>query len=137
LKFFRYERGHDGHLSDTEKLILKLNYYGQDDLLMVFNDLKIVYERYEAQPPQPESGKPYTSAEFSNFPSLVPETTWIKQPRDQVLDSVKVRVWCRQDTVEFTIRGSEENKYELVESDFEDAEKLEKRFLNYRARIQT
>ena len=80
LKFFRYERGYGGHVSDTDRLTLKLSFYGQDDLLMIFDNLEIVYERYESQPPQPESGKPYTSAEISNFPFLVPETQWIRQP---------------------------------------------------------
>ena len=136
LKFFRYERGYGGHVSDTDRLTLKLSFYGQDDLLMIFDDLEIVYERYESQPPQPESGKPYTSAEISNFPFLVPETQWIRQPAQQVIDTARVDVWCTQDTVEFTIRGSEENKYELAESDLENAEKLEKRFLHYGERIQ-
>jgi hypothetical protein len=46
-------------------------------------------------------------------------------------------VWCTEDTIEFTIRPSKENKYELVETDFENAEKIEKMFLNYGEQIKT
>jgi hypothetical protein len=137
LKFFRFERGYDGHVSDSDRLTFKLKYYGQDELLKIFDNLKIAYEIYKTEPPQPEPAKRYPYAEFMKFPSLVPETKWVKQPGDQVINSVKVRVWCTEDTIEFTIRPSKENKYELVETDFENAEKIEKMFLNYGEQIKT
>ena len=137
LRFFRYLPSSEGHVSDSERLTLALKYYGQDDLLKIFDDLKVVYERYDSQPPQPTPAKSYSSDEFSKFPSLVPATQWLKQPGDQVLDGVKIRAWCTEDMVEFTIRGSKENKYELAETDFENAETLEKLFLKYSERIQT
>jgi len=136
LKFFRYEPAYNGHVSDTNRLVLTVKYYGQDDLVNFFNELQIIYERFETQPNQPEPAKPYSLSESRKFPSLVPKTKWIRQPDDQVINSVKVNVWCTEETVEFTIRGSEANKYELVEADFENAEKVEKMFSNYGERVK-
>ena len=92
LKFFRYERAYDGHVSDTDKLVLTAKYYGQDDLIKFLDDLQVTYECFESQPNQPEPEKSYPSAEFIKFPSLIPKTKWIKQPGDQVINSVKLRV---------------------------------------------
>jgi hypothetical protein len=136
LKFFRYEQAYDGHVSDTNRLVLTAKYYGQDDLINFFDELRVAYERFESQPNQPEPTKSYSLSEFRKFPSLIPKTRWIRQPSDQVINSVKVNLWCTEETVEFTIRASEANKYELVEADFENAEKIEKLFSNYGERVK-
>ena len=135
LRFFRFVKARGGFDGDIHKLILALHYDGQEDLLWLLGDLEIPYKLHTERPPQPEPGKRYSGAEMREFRSVIPGTQWIEQPIWQTIDAVTVAVLGEIDRVEFEIVGPIEKHWRITNTEFENAEKLEKTFDKYVQRI--
>lgn len=135
LQYFRFFRAIGGHANDFDKIDLALRYNGQEDLIHLLHELHISYQYYNEKPPQPEVGKPYSSDEFSKFPSLIPGTRWLAQPNRQRVNGIEIFVFCKQDLVEFSIIGSNENNWSLTKTEFEQAQQLEPVFEKFADRV--
>ena len=135
LKYFRFVREYGGHGSPPDKILLSLKYDGQNDLLILLQSLEIKYQQFAEKPAQPVQNQKYSGQELAKFPSLVPDTEWVEQPKHQAINNISFFVWCYKERVEFTISGTLENRWHITEMEFENAERLEPLFENHVQRI--
>ncbi len=81
---------------------------------------------YERMPEQPVAGVSYQLDRFSQFPSLIPDTQWIKQPGHCEVSRVKVFIWCGRDDIKLSVSSL----YVVTEDDVKRAETLERKLVN-------
>lgn len=122
LSLFRYFRAYGGHANDGDSLDLAIKYKNVNELIYIFGLLGVNIIRYDSKPDQPISGKPYSGEEFDKFPSLIPNTKWIKQPCWTTLCDIKVFIFCSEHAIKITVNS---NPYEVIQEDIEHAKKLE------------
>lgn len=135
LKYFRFLKANGGFDNDIDEIILSLSYNGQNDLTNIFDDFHIIYNKHSIKPQQPILNQAYSSADFAKMPSLIQGTRWIEQPVWQTINSVKVSIWCTARTIRFTIVGPKELHWNITETEFVNAKKLEALFDKYAKRI--
>lgn len=122
LKLFRFFRANGGHANDGDSLDVVYAYNSLEEMTNFFEDLGIKLKTYHEKPDQPVPGKGYRGDIFAQFPSLIPNTQWIEQPKHCVIDGVKVLIWCYNNQIKISI-GTD---YRVSVTDFENAEKVER-----------
>ncbi|MCZ8064234.1 hypothetical protein [Silanimonas sp.] len=120
LKLFRFVRAAGGHANDGDELVLSYRYGSVDELQSRLALLGVLLKTYELAPPQPEVGKPYSSAEFASFPSLI-FGTLVEQPKWQRINGENIYIWCHEGVVKFSIS----DRYEVNEGSVLAAERVE------------
>lgn len=121
LNFFRFFRAYGGHANDADSLEVAFAYKTTAQLESFLHDLGIAIVKFDVKPPQPELGVSYRSDVFSQFPSLVNDTTWMKQPGHCKILDINAFIWCGAGKVTISI-GKD---YTVFEKDVIDAEKIE------------
>ncbi|TLD68653.1 hypothetical protein FEM03_21680 [Phragmitibacter flavus] len=124
LTIFRYVRAIGGHANDTDELLAVFPYQDPDELLQKLQLLQIpvIHHPTSKPPPQPQPGVSYRIDEYQKtFPSLIPNTQWIEQPKWTTLHGEKVFIWCGPNTLRITLN---EQPF-VTPSDFTKATRLE------------
>jgi hypothetical protein len=124
LNLFRFVRAAGGHANDADELVVAFRYRSFGEVEKFLNSIGVELVKFSEEPSQPEPGVSYQGDEYKNFPSLVPGTTWIKQPGHCTIDGIKVFLWCDLESkLKFHLF---DEKYVISEASFQDAEILEK-----------
>ena len=126
LSFFRYFRAYGGHANDGDSLDLAIKYRDENELIDIFGLMGINIIKYDSKPEQPILGKTYSFKEFDKFPSLIPNTKWIKQPCETFLCGIKVFIFCSEHVIKISVNSK---SYDVIQEDIENAKKLEQ-FIN-------
>ena len=121
LKKFRFFRAYGGHANDGDSLDVSYAYQDASDLQRFFAHLGVKLVVHDRQPPQPESGISYPGDVYAAFPSLVPGTRWIEQPKYCLVAGQRVFAWCDASTIKLSI-GKD---YQVAPSDVAAAEAVE------------
>ncbi|MDO6421545.1 hypothetical protein [Saccharophagus degradans] len=127
LKFFRYFRAYGGHANDGDSLDIALKYESTDRLIDILKSLGIDPMIYSKKPDQPIPGTRYNHEEYTSFPSLIPNTEWIKQPSHCEIFGIKVHIWCENGLINISANPG---SYTVTVEHVESAEKLESKFGN-------
>ncbi|MFN8411723.1 MAG: hypothetical protein U0Z26_04995 [Anaerolineales bacterium] len=135
LKYFRFVRGSNGFGSRPDEIILALRYDGENDLINIFQGLKINTHQFTEKPESSEQSKPHVGKGPLKSPSIIPNTKWIEQPQNQVIDNINLFIWCTETEIEFKIHGTIENNWQLTETEFRNSEQIELIFGKYHERI--
>ncbi len=125
LRLFRFFRAYGGHANDGDSLDVAYRYGSTAELRSFFEFVGVPLVAYEAMPPQPEPGKSYPGDEFARFPSLIPGTQWIAQPKHCDVGSHRVFIWCERGQIKLSV-GTD---YQVTERDVAAAELVEQRLL--------
>lgn len=121
LHLFRFFRAHGGHANDADSLDVAFRYRSIKELEAFFSFLGMELVRYTERPPQPEPGISYSGTEYDNFPSLIAETGWIRQPGHREISGAKVFIWCENGKITLSVGLSDE----ITEEDVRSAEAIE------------
>ncbi|WP_345531356.1 hypothetical protein [Viridibacterium curvum] len=122
LQKFRFFRAYGGHANDGDSLDVCYAYQDTGELQEFFAHLGVKLVMHETQPPQPEPDVSYPGDVYAAFPSLIPGTRWIEQPRYCVIDGHKVFAWCEVGKIRLSIGMN----YEVTPSDVTVAEAIER-----------
>ena len=122
LKFFRFFRAYGGHSNDGDSLDVVYKYHSFQNLEEFLSLLGVTLVKYSERPPQPERGVSYRGDEYANFPSLIADTEWVRQPGHCVICGEKVFIWCESGLVKISVGET----YKVRESDVDSAEIIEK-----------
>ncbi len=123
LQFFRYFRAYGGRANDGDSLDIALKYESTELLIKHLKRLSIEPTIFSDLPDQPISGTKYSHEEFTSFPSLIPETEWIKQPGHCEIFGVKVFIWCSGGFIKISASPA---SYVVTTEHVESAERLER-----------
>ena len=123
LSMFRYVRAIGGHANDGDSLEIKFEYNSIEELTNFFEFIGVSLMHHEQEPPQPERGRSYPSAEFNKFPNLIQGTQWINQPSHSEIEGIPVHIWCTHDEIRIS---ASPRSYDVNNSHVENAEHLEK-----------
>ena len=122
LHLFRFFRAFGGHANDADSLDVAYRYNNFEELERFFSFIDLQLGRYTEEPPQPEAGVAYSMTEYKRFPSLIPETRWIRQPGHCEIAGYQVYIWCGRERITVSIGTN----YEITEADIQAAEVIEK-----------
>lgn len=122
LSFFRFFRAYGGHANDGDSLDVALRYPDLEQLRGFLAKLGVTLVEYEKIPPQPELGVSYHGDEFAKFPSLIPNTQWVKQPGHSIIAGQRVFIWCSKNLVKISISDG----YSVTERNVVAAEAAER-----------
>ena len=132
LKYFRYFRAFGGHANDSDSLDAAISYKDTNDLVAIMEQLGVRLSIFSDEPAKPVSGHEYTPSEFEAFPSIIPNTNWIKQPGHTEIFGHAVFIWCYEDRIMIS------PKHDLGiidESTIAVAESIEPHLKKYKRRI--
>lgn len=121
LKFFRFFRAFGGHANDGDSLDVAYAYQTPEQLASFMANLGITLVKFEARPPQPEIGVSYRGEVFTQFPSLIAGTEWLKQPGHCEIMGIAAFVWCSVDSIKISVG----DRYTVSEQSVQNAEKIE------------
>jgi len=119
---FRFCRAYGGHANDGDSLAVTFPYSSFEDLMSFFVSLGIELVHYPERPTQPEPGVAYPGGVFAQYPSLIPNTRWLKQPGHCQIAGHKVFAWCHPDVIRISISSD----YDVTEGDVASAQLVEK-----------
>lgn len=121
LSMFRFVRDLGGHAADGDSLHVVFAYKTTEDLFRFFDYLGLKLRTHDERPPQPEPGKSYPMHEFDAFPSLIPKTEWIEQPRHCTISGHPVFGWCAGGKIKLSLGAN----WQVDDSHVVIAEQLE------------
>ncbi len=133
INLFRYFRAHGGHANDGDSLDLAIIFKNEEELISIFELLKIEFVKLNILPEQPIKGKSYSSNDFDKFPSLIENTKWVIQPGHTQIFGVKVFIYCYSNIIKISITA---RPYEVLQEDIESAHILEKHISKFDLRIK-
>lgn len=122
LQRFRFFRAYGGHASDSDSLEVSYAYQDTSDLLAFFAHLGVRLIVHDQPPPQSQHGIPYQGDIYSAFPSLIPGTRWIAQPKYCVVAGQQVFAWCEANKIRLSVGAG----YRVAASDVAAAEVVER-----------
>ena len=122
LTLFRFFRAYGGHANDGDSLDVAYRYGSLQNLENFLTAMGVALVKYSERPPQPERGVSYRGDEFANFPSLIADNEWVRQPGHSVISGQKVFIWCENGLVKISVGES----YKVAETDVDSAEIVEK-----------
>lgn len=122
LSMFRFVRAFGGHANDGDSIDVVFTYNTTDELLRFFDHLGLALRTHAERPPQPEPGKSYPMHEYDAFPSLIPNTKWIEQPRHCTISGQPVFAWCYGGKIKLSLGAN----WQVNESHVVIAEVLER-----------
>lgn len=126
LRIFRFFRAYGGHANDGDSLDAAYACRNAEDLQRFFGHLGLTLTVYAARPPQPEAGVAYSGEAFSQFPSLIPGTAWIRQPGHCEIAGKEAFIWCDGRGIKISLGAD----YQVTERHVEDAELIEQILVN-------
>lgn len=103
LSVFRFVRARGGHVGDGDRLEVVFRYGSTDQLLSFFRRVGVEPVIHPGEPPQPVPGTPYPGDATMAFPSLIPGTAWIEQPRRCTILGIDVFMWCSNRLINISI----------------------------------
>ena len=103
LHVFRFCRAYGGHANDSDSLDAVFPYNSREELLGFCALLGIELVHYSEQPPQPEPGVSYRGDVYDQFPSLIPNTQWIRQLGHCLIAGQKAFAWCNRGEIRISI----------------------------------
>jgi hypothetical protein len=121
LHLFRFVRASGGHANDGDQLLVSYRWASASELSDFFVRLDLPLVRHDRMPPQATTGITYSFNEITTFPSLIPGTQWIEQPKFRKIAGQPVFIWCSEDRINLSIAGG----YEVSEEDVQSAQCVE------------
>lgn len=121
LTFFRFFRAYGGHANDGDSLDAAFAYKGTEQLESLLAILGVEPVKFDVEPPQPRLGVAYPGNVFVQFISLIPGTTWIRQPGHCDIMGVQAFIWCDVDKVKISLG----DRYAVSEKNILEAEIVE------------
>ena len=125
LRFFRFCRAYGGHANDGDSFLAALRFDSEDELLELYRHLGIVLSPLPADEPRPEPGRRYGGADFARFRSAIAAFPRWLQPGPCEVRGVPVLVWAGDAALRLRLYGAEGNEYDVGETDFDGARKIE------------
>ena len=122
LRYFRYFRGYGGHVHDAETLHAAFAVSTVAQMRQAFDMMGIAIIEYSKEPKRMIPGRSYSAEEANEYPSIIPGTRWIEQPRNTTISGQSVRIYADYDRIDLYL-GKD---YEIVENDVISAEIIEK-----------
>ncbi|HRF60545.1 MAG TPA: hypothetical protein PLH94_11630 [Fimbriimonadaceae bacterium] len=122
LRLFRFFRAFGGHAGDGDSLDVAYRIRSFEEFEDLMAHLGVSLERYATRPPQPEPGVAYPADIFSTFPSLIPGTSWVRQPGHTVVSEQRSFIWCDLDRVTISLFEG----FEVTEATVMGAEAIER-----------
>jgi len=132
LSMFRYVRAIGGHANDGDSLDVRFEYNSIEELTNFFEFIGVPLIHHEQEPPQPERGRSYPSAEFNKFPNLIQGSAWINQPSHSEIEGIPVHIWCTNDEIRIS---ASPRSYDVDNSHVESAKHLEKLLINSQLKV--
>ena len=121
LRLFRFCRAYGGHANDSDSLDVVFPYGREEELLAFCASLGIDLVRYSGRPPQPEPGVSYRGDVYDKFPSLIPNTQWIRQPGHCLVAGQKAFIWCDRSEIRISLGFS----HAVTDEDVSSAQEIE------------
>lgn len=109
-------------MNDAETLHACFAISTVNQLKQAFDTMGINIIEYTEEPRRMIPGRSYSAKEAEEYPSIIPGTRWIEQPRQTIISGQSVRVYADYDRIDLYI-GKD---YEIAEDDVVSAEVVEK-----------
>lgn len=135
LEYFRFCRAYGGHANDGDQFLAAIGYSTEYDFLTVLGSLGLSSNELPADNPQPIPDKPYSCEEFFRFKDDVDDFPNLEQIGHCEIVGNKCFVWAEKQILTLSVVGSAENPYELSESDFLRAQRIDARLETLAARV--
>jgi len=126
LKHFRFAFAHGGHANDMDTLCAAFRFEpGIAGLRTAFEWLGLALEAIPPGAPRVEPGKPYGAEEWRALPKPISDYPGYAQPHFTRIFGAPACVSVYRDRIDVAIAGAHGNHWEVTETDFENARRIE------------
>lgn len=126
LKHFRFTFAHGGHANDMDLLSASVTFEaGIEGLEAIFAKLELPLVRIPPGAPRAEVGRSYTPEEWRALPKPVRAYPDYAEPQFTTLLGASACVTVYRDRIDLMVSGAHGNVWEVTETDFEHARRLE------------
>lgn len=129
LNGFHFSFAHGGHANDMDAIYGRVRFTpGENGLLAFFRTLELPLRRIQPGEPCLEDGRPYSVEEYRTLPRRIREYPDYAEPGVTRIFAVQVVLGVYYDWLSIHVAGAEGSLWEVGETDFENALKLERIF---------